>query len=134
MRIVLDSNVICAAFATRGLCNELFELLTQNHDVYCSSYILEECRAFFTAKLKMKQSEIEPIIQYIQLVTKIVTPTKIEPRIIKDEYDLPILGTAKSAKATILVTGDKELLNLVKFGVCHILSPRDFWNLVTQAT
>lgn len=33
MKLVLDSNVIVAAFATRGLCGSLFEYCLESHEV-----------------------------------------------------------------------------------------------------
>ena len=36
MKIVLDTNVIIAAFATRGLCSPIFELCLDRFDVALS--------------------------------------------------------------------------------------------------
>ncbi len=42
MRLVLDSNVIIAVFATRGLCHALFEYCLENHKVIVCEEILAE--------------------------------------------------------------------------------------------
>jgi len=45
----------------------------------------------------------------------------------QDKDDLPILGAAIAAGAEVLVTGDKELLDLGHIEDLEILSPRQFW-------
>jgi predicted nucleic acid-binding protein len=42
MRIVLDTNVIVAAFAARGLCADVFEVCLENHTIIISEFILSE--------------------------------------------------------------------------------------------
>lgn len=42
MKLVRDTNVILAAFATRGLCAEIFEIAIIDHEIYCSDFILKE--------------------------------------------------------------------------------------------
>ena len=42
MRVVLDTNVIIAAFATRGLSADVFELCLSDHTVIISEHILSE--------------------------------------------------------------------------------------------
>ena len=44
----------------------------------------------------------------------------------RDFKDDPILACAETSAAEYLVTGDKDLLLLEKYGNCVILSPRDF--------
>jgi predicted nucleic acid-binding protein len=39
---VLDTNVLLAAFATRGLCEAVFEACLADHDVVLSEHILRE--------------------------------------------------------------------------------------------
>lgn len=42
MRIFLDTNVLAAALATRGLCAELFEVALQSHELLVSDSVLAE--------------------------------------------------------------------------------------------
>jgi putative PIN family toxin of toxin-antitoxin system len=53
MKVVLDSNVIIAAFATRGLSNALFELCLDRHTIITSEFILDEVHRAFHQKLRM---------------------------------------------------------------------------------
>jgi len=40
MRVLLDTNVILAAFASRGLANAVFELCLEKHEIIISEYTL----------------------------------------------------------------------------------------------
>jgi predicted nucleic acid-binding protein len=44
MKVVLDTNVLIAAFIARGACNELFEHCLQHHRIVASPSILTELR------------------------------------------------------------------------------------------
>ena len=42
MRIVLDTNVLIAAFVSRGVCHELLEHCERQHQLISSGFILRE--------------------------------------------------------------------------------------------
>ena len=45
MRVVLDANFIVAAFAARGLCEAVFELCLDSHEIFMSKALLAEVRS-----------------------------------------------------------------------------------------
>ena len=51
----------------------------------------------------------------------------------KDPEDTKILALAQKSEAAYLITGDKELLAIKKFGASKNLSPRQFWEAVKQS-
>ena len=53
MRVVLDSNVIVAAFASRGLCESILELCLDSHEVVLSEGLLAETRKNLSKKIKL---------------------------------------------------------------------------------
>ncbi len=127
MRIVLDSNVIIAAFATRGLCQALFEYCLENHDVIVCEEILGEVRAALLGKIKVPEETVGQIGNYLRNSMELVRPAEIDIPDLKDRSDLPILGAAVSSGADYLITGDNELLELGKIADTAIVSPRTFW-------
>lgn len=42
MRVFLDTNVLVSAFASRGLCADLFELVLVEHDLVLGRTVLRE--------------------------------------------------------------------------------------------
>jgi putative PIN family toxin of toxin-antitoxin system len=127
MRLVLDSNLIIAAFATRGLCHALFEYCLENHDVIICEEILGEVRAALLGKIKVPEEVVGQVDSYLRSSGELVRPAEIDVPDLTDLSDLPILGSAVSSGAAYLITGDGELLKLKKVGNTEIVSPRTFW-------
>lgn len=132
MRIVLDTNVIIAAFATRGLCADVFELCLSGHTLVISEFILSEIREKLSEKLHLPESVIHEIISYLQDNSEIVVPDQIVESICRDKDDAKIIGTAVSGKANFIITGDKDLLVLINHEQIRILTPRAFWEFLRQ--
>ena len=132
MKVVLDTNVIIAAFATRGLCAEVFEVCLTKCEIILSDYILHEVAQKLVTKIHLPKPIAQEILQFLREHSQIVKPEAIEISILKDQKDLPIIGTAVRGKAQFWITGDKELLNLGKFEGVEILSTREFWKRLKE--
>lgn len=128
MRVVLDTNVLLAAFATRGLCEALLEVCLQSHEIVLSDHVLTELVRHLTGKFKVPARQAKEIERFLRETAEIVEPAELPKRTFKDADDLPVLGTAVAAKADVLVTGDAELLNLKTIRRIPILSPREFYD------
>jgi len=132
MRIVLDSNVVVAAFAARGLCEALFELCLGNHEILLSEPLLDEIRRNLTKKVKLGRQTAAGIERLLRESGLLLEPAAVAADACRDAGDLHILGLAKTGKAEYLVTGDDDLLVLKRFGRCRIVRPRQFWSLMHQ--
>lgn len=128
-RIVLDTNVVIAAFAARGLCESVFELCLEKHEMVISDFLLEELREKLIKKIKLPHDTIEDIIELYSKHSQKVIPANIEKEICRDPEDVPVVGTCLSGGAEYLISGDKDLLVLKKFGNIKILTPREFYEL-----
>ena len=53
MKVIPDTNVIIAAFATRGLCSAVFELCLDRFDIVLSEEILKETFTHLNRKIKL---------------------------------------------------------------------------------
>jgi putative PIN family toxin of toxin-antitoxin system len=133
MKLVLDSNVIIAAFATRGLCSSLFEYCLENHEVILSEPILVEVARNLRQKIKIPKSIITQIESYLRSASTMIEPVEVDSSICRDKGDLAILGTANAGGAKYIVSGDKELLLLKKYSGSAINDPRAFWQAVKNA-
>ena len=49
MRVFLDTNVLVAAFATRGLCADVFRLVLAEHELLVSAALIEAAPALMRA-------------------------------------------------------------------------------------
>ncbi|MGC9365580.1 MAG: putative toxin-antitoxin system toxin component, PIN family [bacterium] len=127
MKLVLDSNVLIAAFATRGIFNSLFEFCLENHQIIISEFILNELHCALQKKIKLPLFSIKKIIKYLREFCILAEYNKITEDIFIDPDDLEILALAFHNQVKYIITGDRDLLIIKKFKNIAILSPRDFW-------
>ena len=66
MKVVLDANVLIAAFAARGLCEALFELCLEKHEIAASAALLEEVKEKLTAKIKLPGETVVEIVRFLE--------------------------------------------------------------------
>lgn len=128
MRIVLDSNVIIAAFASRGLCSEVFEVCLSGHNIVISEHILSEVKTNLIKKIRLPESIVKDIVGYLRDETEKVKPLELDESLCRDENDNIIIGTALSGDAECIVTGDEDLLILKTYRGIDIVTPREFWS------
>jgi putative PIN family toxin of toxin-antitoxin system len=83
-------------------------------------------------KVGCTNAEIEEIIEQLLDNCERADPYPILDVIIRDPTDIPILSAAVSSNSDLLVTGDKDLLDLVDPPV-RILSPRQLHDLLFPA-
>jgi uncharacterized protein len=130
MRIVLDANVVVAAFAARGLCESLFELCLGSHEILLSEPLLAEIRRNLAKKVKLNRSTVAGIERLLRESGSLFEPVAVPANACRDANDCHVLGLTKAGKAKYLVTGDEDLLVLNRFGQCRIVTPRQFWSLM----
>jgi uncharacterized protein len=126
MKLVLDTNVLIAAFVARGMCYELLEHCGRRHRVVASDYILDEFQERLIDKFKYTAEEAAEAAGLIGSVADIVVPIDLGGRVCRDPDDDAILGTAVAAGVACIVTGDADLLVLREFRGIRILRPREF--------
>jgi putative PIN family toxin of toxin-antitoxin system len=127
MRVVLDTNVIIAAFAARGLCAEVFEVCLEGHTVVINEQILSETMENLTHKLHLPVRTAQDIMDYLRDIAEVVEPEALDVPACRDKDDDTVIGTALSGDATFIITGDRDLLVLKKYKGIKMVTPRDFW-------
>ena len=130
MKIVLDTNVLIAAFISpKGISHEVFELCVRSHSLFSSEFILNEFKEKLKHKFYYDEKEITEIIDLISAKFKIVKIKGEKIKVCRDVDDNNIIETAVSAKADVIITGDDDLLVLKNYKDIEIISPREFYNL-----
>lgn len=130
MKVLLDANVVVAAFAAHGLCEALFEVCLDAHDVILSEELIGEIDKSLRKKIKLPVSTVSSIIGLLRENAQLHQPNPVQSGACRDPKDLHILGLAEAGGATCIVTGDKDLLILKQFKKCKILTPRQFSDLI----
>ncbi len=131
MKVVLDTNVLLAAIATRGLCDLVLTECLLHHEMIISTPILAEFNRHLTGKFKMSATLAGDIITFTREHSRMVEPTEIPSDACRDSVDLMVLGTAVAGGAIFIVTGDKDLLIIQNFQGIAIITPREFYQRTT---
>ena len=127
MRVVLDANVLIAAYAARGLCEAVLEHCISTAELFLTEEILGDVREKLIRKIKLPRHDTDKIIEFLRLYTTIIKSERVPVSACRDPDDVNILGAAQAANADYLVTGDDDLLVLKKFGATRIVNPRSYW-------
>jgi putative PIN family toxin of toxin-antitoxin system len=129
VKVFLDTNVLVAAFATRGLCADVVRLTLAGHEMIVSETVLVELARALRQKIGLPDREARSVVSFVRQEATLA-PEASGQSTVRDPKDAPILAAAVACGADVLVTGDRELLELDQPVGIRIVSPRGFWQLV----
>ena len=132
MRILLDTNVLVAAFTTRGLCQDVLQFVLAEHQLLVGKKVLTELVRVLEGKLRMPAHQVEEVIAFINEYAEVVTPATPAAWPERDPDDQWIAAAALDGTADMLVTGDKDLLEAEHGTKLRIVTPRGLWELLRE--
>jgi len=128
VRIALDSSVLIAAHISRaGVCAELLEDLLLHQELVTSEFILAELTRKLTQKFKFPTGEAELVVDFLRRVSTVVAPADLPADLCRDPTDLPVLGTAVAGECQLLISVDRDLLDMQNIREILIIRPGDYW-------
>ena len=130
MKIYLDTNVLVAAFATRGLCADVLHAVLAEHQLVTGEAGLAETGRILRQKIRLSRevvAELETFLRQQSTVVRNPRPLSIK---LRDTDDLAILAEALAGEADVLVTGDRDLLDIGDGAPLPIVTPRGLWDLL----
>jgi putative PIN family toxin of toxin-antitoxin system len=127
VRVFLDTNVLVSAFATRGLCADVFRTVLAEHDLIVGEVVLEELERVLTTRFSVPGSTVAEVLGLLREQEVVARPARPADVSIADPDDAWVLASAQLGKVQFLVTGDQDLLELGKIEDLEILTPRGFW-------
>jgi uncharacterized protein len=130
VRVFLDTNVLVSAFATRGLCADVFRHALAEHELITGGVILVELRRVLRGRIKVPAPTIAAIEQLLRDQVVVPKPAEPHPLPIRDVDDRWVLASAVAGKADVLVTGDADLLEMASRAPLPIVDPRGFGDMV----
>ena len=132
MKVLLDTNVLVAAFATRGQCADVFATCRSNHSLVVSERVLDEMRAALVEKIDVRPAAARDMVRLVRLASVIVPTPPLERRVCRDADDDHVLSAARAGETDCLVTGDRDLLDQHYFDGIPILTPANFWRFEAE--
>ncbi len=100
------------------------------HQLITSQHILDEVARKLTEKFGFPASTVRGVSKFLAGVATKVEPAAVPEGTRRDPEDIPVLGTALAGEADLLITVDKDLLELEEFQGIAIVKPREFWHRV----
>jgi len=127
--VVCDTNVIVSGIAyPASIPGKILGAWRAGHlRLSVSRFIVDEIARVLP---RMKRAgltvqESQDLADSFLFLARVVDPTELHEPQLRDEKDLPVLGTLLASGADWLITGDDDLLVLADR--YPIISPSDFW-------
>lgn len=129
-KVVVDTNVFISGILYGGNPQAIIEAWLNNKYIVCLSPQLKaEIVGKLQGKFLLSISAIQTIEETLDSKTeKYITRKKLF--ICKDPTDNFLLELALEAQADYLISGDKLVLKLKKYGKTKIISPKNFLKLI----
>lgn len=130
MRIYLDTNVLVAAFATRGLCTDVLHAVLAEHQLIVGEAGLAEVQRVLRRKLRLPPEALAEVDALLRQQGEVGEALDLLPISVRDGDDRIILSEAVAGGAEVLVTGDRDLLDIADQAPLPIVTPRGLWELL----
>lgn len=126
IRVCLDSNVLVAAFSARGLCSDVLAHVLSEQRLVLPDAVREETLRILTDKFKLPSEALDSVVAVLDRCEAAAASGDPSPVPVRDPDDERILADAVGAGVQVMVTGDKDLLDVAEQSPIPILSPRAF--------
>ena len=127
MKLTFDTNIFVSGFtrpegrASLALAN----VALQNDDLFISQPIIEELRRVLADKFNWSTPALAMVEEWIARNCYLVAPVD-DLSVLADEPDNRILECAVAADADLIVTGDRQMLDLGSFRNIRIVALADY--------
>jgi putative PIN family toxin of toxin-antitoxin system len=116
VRIALDSSALIAAHISRaGVCAELLGDVLLHQDLLISDFILDELGRKLIENFNFPKRDADLVCAFLRRVSIVVQPADLPSDLCRDPTDVPVLGTAVAGGCALLISVDRDLLDMKKF-------------------
>ena len=118
--------MLVAAFATRGICQDVFRTVLAEHRLLVGESVLEELERVLMDTLRTPPPRAREIVAFLREHGDVVAPDTPAPWAENDPDDRWIVAAAPEGEADELVTGDNDILLAGGAEGFQVLTPRGF--------
>lgn len=128
MRAVADTNVVVSGLLWPGPSRQVLERARLHTiELFTSPPLLLELedvlrREKFAGRLKLVGSAPDRLLLSYSTLARVVIPQGIPPVIDRDPDDDEVLACAVAARAEVVISGDRHLLDLGRFQTIRIIT------------
>ena len=138
MRVVADTNTVVSALLWRGSPYRLFQAVNDDRiTFYTSRVLLDEfeevlSRRKFVKTIRAANETLASLIHHYQELAHLVRPRPLTTRVSRDRDDDHVIACALAAKASLIVSGDRDLLDLQAYKGIRIINAAEALRLIAQ--
>jgi len=127
VKVVFDTNILVSALVFPGGQAEtaLLRIVEEKDQLALSKAILDELLGVLARKFAREAEELARVAIFLSELSQAVRPRR-RLHAVRDEPDNRILECALAARAHVIVTGDKALLELKEYRGVRIISLREY--------
>ena len=119
--------MLVSAFTTRGICEDVLNVVLAEHQLVLGEAVLAELRRVLSTKMRMQSELVEEAVAFLRREAIIVSSAPTLQLDLRDPDDVVVLSEAVAGLAEVVVTGDRDLLDVKEMLPLPVLSPRGFW-------
>jgi putative PIN family toxin of toxin-antitoxin system len=137
VRIVPDTNVIVSGLFWQGPPSQIMRIARRGVvQVFTTRALLLEledvlARPRFRASLDQLSLTPASTVSSLAALVQIVEPAFVPRGVVRDLKDDKVIACAVSAKANVVVSGDRHLLTMGAYGTTKIMGPSEFLRHLT---
>jgi len=99
-----------------------------------SEFILAELNRNLVKKFHFSRREADQVVSFLRRAGTIVVPADLPADLCRDPEDVPILGTAVAGRCALLISVDRDLLDMKTVQNIPIVRPGEFWRRTAEET
>jgi putative PIN family toxin of toxin-antitoxin system len=130
VRVVFDTNIFFSAFVIPGSLAEkaMLKIIEEEDSLSISKDIMDEVLSALSSKFGRDKEGLSHVAVTLSELAELVKPAR-RIKLLKDEPGSRITECAIYGKADLLVTGDKEILQLREYRGVKIISLKEYLEL-----
>ena len=130
MRVVFDTSIFISAFVIPGSLAEkaMLKIIEGEDSLLISKDIIDEVLSVLSSKFGRDREALSHVALILSELAEWVRPGR-RVKIFRDEPDNRILECGVNGGADLLVTGDKEILQLREYKGIKIISLKEYLEL-----
>jgi putative PIN family toxin of toxin-antitoxin system len=130
VRVVFDTNIFISAFVIPGSLAEkaILKIIEEKDSLWISKDIIDEVLSVLSSKFGRDREGLSHVAVTLSELAELVKPAR-RIKLFRDEPDNRVLECAIYGKADLLVTGDKEILQLGEYRGVKIISLKEYLEL-----
>jgi putative PIN family toxin of toxin-antitoxin system len=105
----------------------LLEGLLLHHELVISDFIIEEIGRKLVDKFSFPRREADQLVAFLRRVSITVQPADLPTDLCRDPTDVPVLGTAVAGECCLLISVDRDLLDMQIIQTIPIIRPGEYW-------